>query len=199
MTRRELREHVFRVLFACDFCEKPARIRSDEGGKSGEVPSAVWTDEARVGEQIDLYFTHTGGDDIDFPPCDVAPDEREEVRQRVLAVAGKVPEIDSLIDRTSTGWKTARMARADLSILRLAVYEMICDDHVPTGVAINEAVLLAKKFGGDDSSSFVNGILAKLERLRSMEKQGSEEQSPEKPAVDPQGEVRADEGQEAGE
>ena len=44
---------------------------------------------------------------------------------------------------------------------------MLRDDNIPTGVAINEAVLLARKFGGDDSSSFVNGILAKMERLRS--------------------------------
>ena len=59
------------------------------------------------------------------------------------------------------------MSRADLAILRLAVFEMLRDDNIPTGVAINEAVLLARKFGGDDSSSFVNGILAKMERLRS--------------------------------
>ena len=59
------------------------------------------------------------------------------------------------------------MVSTDLCILRLAVYEMLYDDRIPTGVAINEAVLLAKKFGGDDSSSFVNGILAKLDRQRS--------------------------------
>ena len=78
-----------------------------------------------------------------------------------------IPEIDETINRTSTGWKTERMSRADLAILRLAVFEMLRDDNIPTGVAINEAVLLARKFGGDDSSSFVNGILAKMERLRS--------------------------------
>ena len=62
-------------------------------------------------------------------------------------------------DQTAEGWKTARMNKVDLTILRLAVYEMRWDDDVPEGVAINEAVELAKRFGGDSSSSFVNGVL----------------------------------------
>ena len=60
------------------------------------------------------------------------------------------------------GWKTARMGKVDLTLLRLAVYEIKFEDDIPTGVAINEAVELAKKYGTDDSSSFVNGILAKI-------------------------------------
>ena len=156
MTRRELREHVFRILFACDFLKTQ---RQDQPYQ--------WPDEDAVKEQIDLYFTHEGGDDLEFPPCEVSDEDRETVRERALSVSVKVQEIDRLLDETSTGWKTSRMARADLCILRLAVYEMIYDDQIPTGVAINEAVLLAKKFGGDDSSSFVNGILAKLERQNS--------------------------------
>ena len=54
------------------------------------------------------------------------------------------------------------MNRVDLTALRLAVYEMRFDDDVPVGVAINEAVELAKKFGGEDSGSFVNGVLGKI-------------------------------------
>ena len=54
------------------------------------------------------------------------------------------------------------MGKAELAILRLAVYEMVYDESVPVKVAINEAVELAKMFGGDDSPAFVNGILAKL-------------------------------------
>ena len=54
------------------------------------------------------------------------------------------------------------MAKMDLAIIRLAVYEMKYDEDVPTGVAINEAVELARKFGTDDSPSFVNGVLAKI-------------------------------------
>ena len=54
------------------------------------------------------------------------------------------------------------MGKVDLTILRLAVYEIVFDEEVPTGVAINEAVELAKQFGKDESSAFVNGVLAKF-------------------------------------
>lgn len=66
------------------------------------------------------------------------------------------------INEVAKGWKTGRMGKAELAILRLAVYEMLYDEEVPVKVAINEAVELAKTFGGDDSAAFVNGILAKL-------------------------------------
>ena len=59
------------------------------------------------------------------------------------------------------------MNKIDLTILRLAVYEMKWDDEVPEGVAINEAVELAKRFGGDSSSSFVNGVLGKVAKQES--------------------------------
>ena len=54
------------------------------------------------------------------------------------------------------------MGKVDLTLIRLAVYEIKFEEEVPTGVAINEAVELAKNYGTDDSASFVNGILAKL-------------------------------------
>ena len=70
------------------------------------------------------------------------------------------------------------MNRVDLTALRLAVYEMQYDKDVPTGVAINEAVELAKRFGGEDSGSFVNRILGKI----AAGKPAPEEPVPEKPA-----------------
>ncbi len=76
----------------------------------------------------------------------------------------KLAEIDSMINEQATGWKTDRMGKVDLAIIRLAVYEIKFDDSVPTSVAINEAVELAKKFGQDESSSFVNGVLAKFSK-----------------------------------
>ena len=67
-----------------------------------------------------------------------------------------------MLDEQAKGWNTGRMSKVDLTILRLAVYEIKYDDSVPVSVAINEAVELAKKFGQDASSGFVNGILAKF-------------------------------------
>ena len=66
------------------------------------------------------------------------------------------------MNEKAAGWDTGRMSKVDLTILRLAVYEICYDEDVPTGVAINEAVELAKKFGQDASFGFVNGVLAKF-------------------------------------
>jgi N utilization substance protein B len=71
-------------------------------------------------------------------------------------------ELDGILNEYSRGWKTSRMNRVDLTALRLAVYEMKFEPDVPVGVSINEAVEIAKNFGGEDSSSFVNGVLGKI-------------------------------------
>jgi len=84
------------------------------------------------------------------------------ITQKADAVIEKLPEIDELIDSRATSWKTSRMGKVDLTIIRLAVYEMKYDEDIPVSVAINEAVELAKRYGGDDSPSFVNGVLARL-------------------------------------
>ena len=89
------------------------------------------------------------------------PAEREKTAAKVLNIVRLIPEIDAALDEISEGWKTRRMSKTDLTILRLAYYEIKYDENVPTGVAINEAVELAKAYGEDASPSFVNGILAK--------------------------------------
>nr|WP_294494887.1 transcription antitermination factor NusB [uncultured Mediterraneibacter sp.] len=117
-----------------------------------------FNDAADMPERLRCYF--------DF--LDDAKDrDKEYIQKKYEAVASHLEEIDRLIEDTSKGWKPARMNKVDLTILRLAVYEMRWDDDVPEGVAINEAVELAKKFGGDSSSSFVNGVLGKLARQES--------------------------------
>lgn len=93
---------------------------------------------------------------------DAADKDREYIQKKYEAVIAKMPEIDSLLNENAKGWKTTRMNKVDLSVLRLAVYEMKWDEDIPEGVAINEAVELAKRFGGENSGSFVNGILGKL-------------------------------------
>lgn len=77
-------------------------------------------------------------------------------------IAEKLSEIDEMINKETTGWDTTRIAKVDLAIIRLAIYEIKYDETVPTGVAINEAVELAKKYGQDQSQAFVNGVLAKF-------------------------------------
>ena len=93
---------------------------------------------------------------------DAAEKDKKYIQEKYEAVVSHVPEIEELLNENAKGWKTGRMNKVDLTILRLAVYEMKWDEDIPDGVAINEAVELAKRFGGDSSSSFVNGILGKL-------------------------------------
>lgn len=70
--------------------------------------------------------------------------------------------IDSLLDKTSHKWKTTRMAKIDLTLLRLANAEFNIEEDIPQAVTINECVKLAKKYSGEDAPKFVNGILGKI-------------------------------------
>ncbi len=84
------------------------------------------------------------------------------ISQKGKRIIEKLDELDAMINKQAKGWTTQRMGKVDLTILRLAVYEIAFDEDVPAGVAINEAVELAKRFGQEESSGFVNGVLAKF-------------------------------------
>ena len=105
-------------------------------------------------EQEELFTTEG---DLDFSKSDA-----DYIRDKYEKIADKLEEIDKAINEEAVGWETSRMAKVDLTLIRLAVYEIKFDESVPTGVAINEAVELAKKFGQDGSPAFVNGVLAKF-------------------------------------
>lgn len=93
----------------------------------------------------------------------VASEKDEQyILKKYEDIVSKLKTIDEMINREAKGWETGRMGKVDLTLIRLAVYEIKYDDEIPTGVAINEAVELAKKFGQDNSPSFINGILAKF-------------------------------------
>ena len=117
--------------------------------------------EEEMSEQLSLYF---------YTLEELSEKDQEYMSQKYRHVLEKLDEIDALLNETSKGWKTKRMSRVDLTALRLAVYELKFDQDVPTGVAINEAVELAKRFGGETSGSFVNGILGKIASSESEEK-----------------------------
>lgn len=130
MTRRELRDYVFKIVFQAEFNE----------------PS-----EMKIQEQLFLV----GLDEL-------TNEEKAEIKTRAEAVLAKKDEIDMLLNANITGWSTERIGKVELAILRLAVYELSYDDDIPEGVAINEAVELAKTYGPDSAGQFVNGVLAKL-------------------------------------
>ena len=91
--------------------------------------------------------------------------DSDYIEARCQAVRAKIPEIDKLLDDNTEGWDTRRMGKVELSVLRLAVYEMRYDDDIPAGVAIDEAVEIAKKYGQENSGGFVNAVLAKILKL----------------------------------
>ena len=153
MTRREAREHCFKMLFSVDFYT------------TGEEVKAQMEKE----EQLERYFEapkedvtgEDGKDEILHDPFEKEED-RAYLEKRVEKIMELIPEIDEKINEIAEGWRTRRMGKVELTILRLAVFEMKYDEEIPEKVAINEAVELAKKFGGDEAPAFVNGILAKL-------------------------------------
>ena len=94
--------------------------------------------------------------------CSWKEKDKTYIFEQVEKISEKLEEIDAKINEVSEGWKTGRMGKVDLTLIRLAVYEMLYEEDVPAKVAINEAVELAKQYGTDNSPSFVNGVLAKL-------------------------------------
>lgn len=131
MSRRELRERIFLLLFRVEF------------NRPEDMP-----------EQIQLFFSEE--------EIESTEEERCYIAGKYGNIAAKLPEIDARINEQAKGWSVERMGKVDITIIRLAVYEICYDDDIPTGVAINEAVELAKKFGQDESAGFVNGVLAKF-------------------------------------
>lgn len=81
-------------------------------------------------------------------------------------VCEKQEAIDAVISANLKGWKIGRVSKVNLAILRLAVYEICFDEDVPASVAINEAVELAKRYGGEDDSAFINGVLGAVVRSK---------------------------------
>ncbi|MGI5884906.1 MAG: transcription antitermination factor NusB [Candidatus Spyradocola sp.] len=117
-----------------------------------------------------IYQYELGGEGIastieetmDKPNLTVA--DREYIDQVVLGAVDRAGELDARIAAHAQGWTLERIARVDLAILRLALFEMLYREDVPTGVAINEAVELAHGFSGDKAASFINGILGTIAR-----------------------------------
>ena len=93
------------------------------------------------------------------------PEDLAYIEEIMQGVQLHAPEIDELVSRYSKDWVIERIARVDLCILRVAIFEMLYrGQDVPTGAAINEAVELAKRYGGERSYAFINGILGSVAR-----------------------------------
>ncbi len=138
MKRSDIRENVFKLLFRTEFNEKN-----------------------EMEEQTKFYFDNElSFDSEDIELVLISDKDKEYIINRTQAIVEKLDEIDKAISEKATGWKPERMGKVELAIIRLAVYEIVFDEETPDGVAINEAVELAKKYGQDGSPAFVNGVVS---------------------------------------
>lgn len=131
MSRRKIREQIFKLLFQAEFHDR---------------------DEMEA--QAELYFAEE-------EPT-IEDGQKEEIWGKLSKLLDCLDELDEKLEDALTGWSLKRVGKVELAILRLALYEILHDEEVPDSVAINEAVELAKKYGPEDASGFVNGVLAKL-------------------------------------
>lgn len=120
--------------------------------------------------------------------------------QLVHCVEAHRLSIDEQLESTSDNWALSRMPIVDRCILRISVCEMMFIDEVPTSVSINEAVELAKDFGGEDESPrFVNGVLGRIARKLAGEDETAESEAEEPEAVEPEAAAEAEEAPAADE
>ena len=131
MSRRELREQIFKLIFRAEFYDKD------------ELP-----------EQEKLFF-----EDYEL---NMKPEDETYISEKSNKILEKLDEIDGMINQEAKGWTTERMGKIELTILRLAIYEIKFDEDIPVKVAINEAVELAKTYCDVEAKSFINALLAKL-------------------------------------
>lgn len=136
--RRRAREFALQALYEADLTETP----------SVQALEALWS------TLMD--------DDGSLGSSDLRPEDVEFSREITRGVVERAAEIDGLIEAASLNWRLVRMPVVDRNILRLACYELVVRTDIPVSVTINEAVELAKRFGGADSRAFVNGILDRI-------------------------------------
>ena len=97
---------------------------------------------------------------------ELSDNDRQYITDIVTGVLDKVEYLDRVIEKHSKGWRLNRIPKVDLSILRLAIYEICFRDDIPYNVSVNEAVELAKKYSSEEAGAFINGILSKVPKLR---------------------------------
>lgn len=130
MTRRQIRENLYKMLFQVEFHDKDS-----------------------LKNQMNIYLEDLEG---------ANEKDRKELTDKFNELVENLEKIDTKIEEKADGWTVNRIAKSELTILRLGIYELLYVEDVPNKVAINEAVELAKSYGADKASGFINGILASV-------------------------------------
>ena len=145
--RRQGREFALKIIYSLQDQEEPVETILEDFWRNFRFQNDI------LGEPIDV---------AEGPlPYEV----RRFAEELILGVADNLERIDQVIEEHSTNWALDRMARVDLSLLRLAAFELLFHPETPTNVVINEAIEIGKRFGTKDTPAFVNGILDKISRV----------------------------------
>ena len=141
MNRSQIREQIFKLLFRVEF-------NSQE-----DMP-----------EQVKLFMESPtlDKDEDNCKEISISDNEQQYIINKYDDIVSHMSEIDGIINDNAKGWSTDRLGKVELTILRLAVYEIKYDNDIPVSVAIDQAVELSKRFGRDESYSFINVILASV-------------------------------------
>ncbi len=115
-----------------------------------------------MSEQEELFFEDKG--------VTITPRDREFILGQYHGIGEHLSEIDQILEESASGWTLSRIGKVELAVLRLAVYEMKFDEAVPVGVAINEAVEIAGKYGQEGSGAFVNAVLSNVNKPQEARK-----------------------------
>ncbi|MBN2223958.1 MAG: transcription antitermination factor NusB [Deltaproteobacteria bacterium] len=153
--RRKARELVLQFLYQTDMNPpqgRPDRLIRRTGGRATEGVGTPGESETTIEEEIASFWENFKTEE----------EGKSFFRQLAGGVMAHRDEIDTLIDTASENWRIARMAMVDRNILRFSVYELMYLDDIPSRVTINEAVEIAKRYGSNESPSFINGILDKI-------------------------------------
>ncbi|MBP3348147.1 MAG: transcription antitermination factor NusB [Clostridia bacterium] len=151
MTRREVREVAFMLLFQLEFRQ-----------------------DVSIDDTLLQYYTmdaDSSDDEEEIPEVKLSQKDREYIDAVIKGVGEKKSELDSVITEYAKGWSLERIIKVDLSVLRYCIYEMkYMADRTPLAVSINEAVEISKKYGTEKSKSFVNGVLSSFYKALTGEK-----------------------------
>lgn len=144
MTRANARELAVHLIYGRDFTgEEPEQVVSVRLAKEYY---------AKLSEENEIYAERPSRPQVAY------------LDKVVSGVANRAEELNAQIQKYSIGWDVSRISRLTRAIMQLAIFEILYVEDVPTGVAVSEAVRLAKKYDGDDTGSFVNGILGSFAR-----------------------------------
>ena len=175
MTFKEKRDHKFKILFMYDilkgdidsvmsnyfanmpYSDDEYSIDDDSNGKSHfNVAKVVISENNKVENESDKAVIINLSDETNI----------RDIKTKIKDILSKIDVIDDMIKENLSTWNINRVGKAELTIIRLAVYEMYYDSSIDIPVAINEAVELAKDYGDEKASRFVNGVLSTILKKR---------------------------------